>query len=74
MFVLFGIGVAMAVAALVVAVAAMAAAAVTVVTIAVVIVFCEMLVIASGIRQNVGRKPISTAGRSGRFRAPPSNG
>ena len=73
-FVLFGIGVAMAVAALVVAVAAMAAAAVTVVTVAVVIVFCEMLVIASSIRQNVGRKPIPTASRSGRFRASPSNG
>jgi hypothetical protein len=64
----------MAVAALIVTAAAVAAAAVTVATIAVVVVFCEVLVIASSIRQNVGRKPIPTASRSGGFRAPPSNG
>jgi hypothetical protein len=72
--VLFGIGVAMAVAALIVAAATVAAAAVTVATIAVVVVFCEVLVIASSIQQNVGRKPIPTASRSGGFHAPPSNG
>ena len=64
----------MAVAALVVAATAVAAAAVTVAAVAVVVIFCEMLVIASSIRQNVGRKPIPTTSRSGRFRALPSNG
>ena len=64
----------MAVAALIVAAATVAAAAVTVATIAVVVVFCEVLVIASSIQQNVGRKPIPTASRSGGFHTPPSNG